>query len=97
MYCFKINGFRFVFELEMVFGTIADVGFAFVKGNMLVYKIPIHPIVSDDLITDGIGHGQIRLGSEKDRFVRSLAGAGGAGGKIDDLDMFFALAIGEHS
>ena len=49
----------------MIFGAIADVGFAFVKGNVLIYKVPVHPIVADDLITDGIGHRQIGLGSEQ--------------------------------
>ena len=62
----KINGFRFIFELEMVLGTIADVGFSLMKGYVLFYKILINPLVADDLITDGIGHGQICLGLEED-------------------------------
>jgi len=36
------------------------------------------------------------LGPEEDGFVRSLAGTGGAGGKIDDLDMRPAFPIGQH-
>lgn len=67
---------------------------AIMKGNVLVYKVPIHPLVADDLITDGIGHGQIRLGLENDRFVRCLATTGGAGGKIDDLDMSLTHTVG---
>ena len=53
----KIDRFGFVFELEMVFGAIADVGFALVKGYVLVYKAPVYPLIADDLITDGVGHG----------------------------------------
>ena len=60
-------------------------------------KIPIDPFVADNFIADGIGHGQVGLGSEQDGSVRRLAGARGAGGKIDDLDMPLAFTIGEHS
>ncbi len=81
----------------MVLGTVADVGFSLMKGHVLVYKIPIYPLVADDLVTDGIGHGQIRLGLEEDRFVRGLTASGGASGKIDDFYMFLTLAIGQHS
>ena len=47
----KIDGFRFIFKLEMVLGTIADVGFSLMKGHVLVYEIPIHPLVADDLVS----------------------------------------------
>ena len=50
----------------MVLGPIADVGFTFVKGNMLIDKIPIDSVVADDFIADGIGHSQVRLGFKKD-------------------------------
>ncbi len=81
----------------MVLSTIADVGFSLMKGYVLFYKILINPLVADDLISDGIGLGQICLGPEEDRSVRSLAGTCAAGGKIDDLYMSLTLAIGQHS
>ena len=37
---FKINGFCFICELKMVFGTVADIGFALMKGDMFVRQNP---------------------------------------------------------
>jgi hypothetical protein len=78
---FEINGFRFVYELKMVFGTLADIGFVLMKGDMFLDKIPIAPFVADNFIADGIGHGQVRLGSDQVGFVRRLACTGAAGAK----------------
>ena len=38
------------------------IGFTFMKGNVLVDKIPVDPVIAEDFITDGIRHGQIGLG-----------------------------------
>ena len=63
----KINGFRLILKFEMVLGSVTDVGLPLMKGYVLVYKIPIDPLITDNFITDGIGHSQVRLGSEDDR------------------------------
>ncbi len=94
--CGKINGFRFVLKLEVVLGAVSDVGFSLVKRDMFFYKIPVHPPVADDLVTDGIGHCQIGLWAKEDRPVRSHAAARRAGGKIDDFYMGSAFPRGKH-
>ena len=66
----------------MIFGTIADIGFAFVEGDVFVDKIPVDPIIFYDFVTDGVGHGQVGLGVKQNGAVGALTGAGGAGGSI---------------
>ena len=67
------------------------------EGHVLVDKIPVDPVIADDLVTNGIGYSQVGLGLEQDGFVRRLTGPGCTGGKINDRHIVSAFALCQHT
>ena len=84
-------------ERKLVFSAVADLRLARVERNMAFHKCLIHPTVTNDFVTDGIGHGEIGLRLEQNRTVGGHTGARAARGEVDDLDIGVGLPTVQQS